>query len=255
MNTLAVVIPTRNMAQHLGRCIGSVCHGGADEIVVIDDASEDDTPVVVEHWQNQFPQVQYIRHAEKLADHNAAQRDVWLSLKSDQVVGIGADDYLYPGAITALKAHASSPVVFGDADATDEHGRFLCPHMSNFYGDRKAGEVCERLQGPSNLIESGCGSALRIDMARMLWCAGWEQLGPLMDSVGYAAVAALHGATYLKRKTVNIMVSSSSYGSRDSWTNEAILPHVRAAIGLMEYLGLDNETIKAIGRKRCYLDI
>lgn len=243
------------MAKMLSRALDSVCHGGADEIVVIDDASTDDTPVVIEHWQRQFPHVQYIRHAEKLADHNAAQRDVWMALKSDQVIAMGADDYLYPGAIKAMKQHAHMPVVFGDADAINEAGEYMYPHSSGFFGDRTAQEVRSRIQSPCNLIESGCGSALRRDMAVMLWQCGWERLGPFMDSVGYASVAALHGAAYMMRKTVAITVRQDSYGHPASWTNETILPYVEAAVMFMRYVGLDEDTVRALGRKRCYLNV
>lgn len=255
MSTLGVVIPTRNMARYLGRALGSACHGGADEIVVVDDASEDETAAVVEHWKNQFPHVQYVRHAEKASNHNAAQRDVWLSLKSDQVVGMGADDYLMPGAISAMKQHADAPVVFGDADTIDEAGTFLYPHASNFYGRRSPYEVRRRFQSPGDVIESGCGSALRADMVRWLWQMGWEQLGPLMDSVGYATVACLNGAAYVQAKTCAVMVSTSSYGHRSRWADDEILQWAAAAVGFMRYAGLDEDTVAGIARKRCYVEM
>lgn len=253
--TLAVVIPTRNMASMLARAIGSACHGGADEVVVVDDASEDDTPAVVEQCQREFPFVRYVRHAEKTADHNVAQRDVWLSLTSDQVVGMGADDYLHPGAIAALKAHSYAPVVFADADTIDEAGKFLYHHTSNFYGDRRPDEVRGRFTNPGDVIESGCGSALRMDMVRWLWGMGWERLGPLMDSVGYATVGCLHGATYLNCRTVAIMVSQSSYGHKSRWTDDQLLGYALAAVDFMRRAGLDEATIRGICRKRCYYEL
>lgn len=255
MSTLAVVIPTRNMAATLGRAIGSACHGGADEVVVVDDASEDNTPVVVEECQREFPLIRYVRHAQKASDHNAAQRDVWLSLTSDQVIGMGADDHLYPGAITALKEHTASPVVFGDADTIDESGKFLYHHLSEFYGDRSPHEVRSRFQSPGSVIESGCGSALRADMVRRLWDLGWEQLGPVMDSVGYATVACLHGASYLHRRTVAITVSQRSYGHQSQWTPGQLVAFADAAVRFMRDAGLDEPTVRAICRKRCYCEV
>jgi len=255
VSTLAVVIPTRNMAATLGRAIGSACHGGADEVVVVDDASEDDTPAVVEACQREFPVVRYVRHAEKTPDHNVAQRDVWLSLTSDQVVGMGADDYLLPGAITALKAHAYAPVVFADADTIDPAGTFMYHHTSDFYGDRRPEEVRARFQSPGNVIESGCGSALRMDMVRWLWDAGWDKLGPIMDSVGYATVACLFGATYLNCRTVAITVCETSYGHPSRWTPQQLMLLAESAVRLMRTAGLDEPTVRAICRKRCYCEI
>lgn len=251
--SLAVVIPTRNMAATLGQAVGSACHGGADEVVVVDDASDDDTTAVVEQWQHEFSCVRYIRHKGKAEDHNAAQRDAWLSLTSKQVVGMGADDYLLPGAIAALKQHSDAAVVFGDADTVDEEGRFMYPHASSFYGVRTALEVRQRIRSKSDLIESGCGSALRSDIVKWLWTHSWHEMGPLMDSVGYGTAAALFGAAYVQAKTVVIAVRKTSYGSPTMWREEDLQRYATIAIAFMRYVGLDEETVRALSAKRCYV--
>lgn len=243
------------MAATLGRALGSACLGGADEIVVVDDASTDNTYNVVELWQKSHPHVQYVRHPEKSRDHNSAQRDVWLSLKSQQVVGLAADDWLYPSAIESMRQQAHSPVVFCDADAFDEHGRFLHWHMSNFYGYRAADEVRGRVCGDANLIESGIGSSLRIDIVRWLWQMSWDQLGPLMDSVGYGTVACLFGATYIRAKGAGLTIRERSYGRNPDWTDDDYKAMGLRAVGWMEYAGLDRRTIQAMARKRCYIEI
>lgn len=251
MSTLAVVIPTRNMASTLGRALGSACHGGADEIVVVDDASEDDTAAVVERYQNEFPVVQYVRHPQKTEDHNVAQRDVWLGLKSDQVVGLAADDYLYPGAICAMKTRSHSPVVFCDADAVDEDGRYICAHYSHFYGDRTPEEIRERFRGDVSLLESGVGSALRMDMVRWLWHSGWASMGPMMDSIGYGAVACMFGASYLRIKGAAVTVRERSYGRNPDWTDDDFVRMGTTAVLWMQSVGLDFDTISGLARKRC----
>lgn len=255
MSTVAVVIPTWNMASTLGRALGSACVGGADEIVVVDDASTDDTYNVVEAWQKTYPHVEYVRHPEKSRDHNEAQRDVWLGLKSDHIIGLAADDWLYPAAIESIRRNAHSPVVFCDADAFDEKGRFLHWHMSEFWGYRSADEVRARVRGPANLIESGIGSSLRRDLVRWLWQMGWQTLGPLMDSVGYGTVACLFGATYVRAKGAGLTVRDRSYGRNPDWTEDDYRSMGMRAVGWMEYAGLDRETIRAMARKRCYLEV
>lgn len=255
MSTVAVVIPTYNMAATLGRALGSACVGGADEIVVVDDASTDGTYNVVEQWQKSHPRVQYVRHPEKSEDHNAAQRDVWLSLTSDHVIGLAADDWLYPAAIESIRRNAQAPVVFTDADAFDEQGRFIHWHMSEFYGYRAADEVRQRVCGPSNLIESGIGSSLRRDMVQWLWGISWHILGPLMDSVGYGTVACLFGAAYVQCKGAGLTVRERSYGRNPDWTEDDLRTMGMRAVGWMEYAGLDVRTIKAMARKRCYIEI
>lgn len=243
------------MANTLGRALGSACVGGADEIVVVDDASTDGTYNVVQQWQKSHPHVQYVRHPEKSKDHNSAQRNVWLSLRSDHVVGLAADDWLYPAAIEAIRRNAHAPVVFTDADAFDELGRFTHWHMSDFYGYRSADEVRARVRGPSNLIESGIGSSLRRDMVQWLWRMGWESLGPLMDSVGYGTVACLFGAAYVHAKGAGLTVRDRSYGRNPDWTEDDYRAMGMHAVAWMEYAGLDCETIKAMARKRCYVEV
>lgn len=44
---LSVVIPTHNRAPVLARCLDALEHEGADEVVVVDDASSDGTPAVL----------------------------------------------------------------------------------------------------------------------------------------------------------------------------------------------------------------
>jgi glycosyltransferase involved in cell wall biosynthesis len=255
VSTVAVVIPTWNMAKTLGRALGSACLGGADEVVVIDDASTDDTYNVVQTWQKSHPHVQYVRHPEKSTDHNAAQRHVWLSLKSDQIIGLAADDWLYPAAIEAIRRNAHAPVVFTDADAFDEIGRFIHWHISDFYGYRAADEIRARICGPANLIESGIGSSLRRDMVHWLWGMHWEMLGPLMDSVGYGTVASLFGAVYVQAKGAGLTVRQRSYGRNPDWTDNDYRTMGMRAVGWMEYAGLDRDTIRAMARKRCYVEV
>jgi len=255
VSTVAVVIPTWNMASTLGRALGSACVGGADEIVVVDDASTDATYSVVQQWQKSHPHVQYVRHPEKSKDHNAAQRDVWLSLTSNHVIGLAADDWLYPAAVEAVRRNAHAPVVFTDADAFDEFGRFTHWHMSEFYGYRSADEVRARVRGPSNLIESGIGSSLRRDMVHWLWRMSWESLGPLMDSVGYGTVACLFGAAYVHAKGAGLTVRERSYGRNPDWTDDDYRTMGMHAVAWMEYAGLDRETIKGMARKRCYVEV
>jgi len=255
VSTVAVVIPTWNMASTLDRALGSACVGGADEIVVVDDASTDGTYSVVEQWQTSHPHVQYVRHPEKSKDHNAAQREVWLSLKSDHFINLAADDWLYPSAVEAVRRNAHSPVVFTDADAFDEQGRFIYWHMSEFYGYRSADEVRCRVRGPANLIESGIGSSLRRDMVQWLWGMRWDSLGPLMDSIGYGTIACLFGATYVRCKGAGLTVRERSYGRNPDWTENHYFTMGMKAVAWMEYAGLDHETIRGMARKRCSLEV
>lgn len=249
MSTLTVIIPTRNMASTLGRAIESVL--AADEIIVVDDASEDDTEAVTKG----FPGVTYIRHPEKTRDHNAAQRDIWLGVKSNQIVGLAADDWLYPGAIEAMKSCADAPAVFTDMDVFDSSGKYLGGFYHHFYGRKTAAEVRQKLLAMSGAGETGFAGAIRSDIARWLWHAGWERLGPMMDSVGLTAVAAIFGAAYLGIKGGAFTVhASGSYGLNPHRTADEYYELGTTAVAWMLSVGLDATTVKAVAGKRCCLD-
>ncbi len=249
MSTLTVIIPTRNMASTLGRAIESVL--AADEIIVVDDASDDDTEAVAKG----FPGVAYIRHPEKTRDHNAAQRDIWLGVKSNQIVGLAADDWLYPGAIEAMKSCADAPAVFTDNDMFDDDGRYIGGFFHHFYGRKSAKEVRNRMITHFGSGETGFACAIRADMSNWLWHAGWDRLGPMMDSVGLAAVAAIFGATYMSVKGGAFTIRrAGSYGRNPKWTADDLYEMGSTAVSWMFSVGLDATTVKAIAGKRCCMN-
>ena len=75
---VSVVIPTRNRAERLPRALDSIFAQrglGAQfdvEVVVVDDASSDATPSVVQR----YPQVRYIRLAERRGDEGATNEGI-----------------------------------------------------------------------------------------------------------------------------------------------------------------------------------
>lgn len=248
MSTLTVIIPTRNMASTLGRAIESA--KDADEIIVIDDASEDDTESVV----RSFDGVKYIRHAEKSIDHNSAQREYWTGVKTEQIVGLAADDWLYPGAIEALKSCSSAPVVFSEIDFFSDSGSYLGSFFHHFYGNKTHHDVRKKFAIGGAMIESGFASAVRADISRWLWNAGWDRLGPMMDSVGLSAAACLFGATYLNVKGGAFTLHNvGSYGMNQNRTAEDYYQLGCTAVSWMFSVGLDSKTIKQIAHARCCL--
>ena len=243
------------MASTLGRALESVCTSGADEVIVVDDASEDGTKDVVDGYAKRHDFVRYIRHPEKAADHNAAQRDIWMGVKSDQIVGLAADDWLYPGAIEGMKSCADSPAVFTDMDIFHEDGSYLYSMFHNFYGRKSPAEIRLRMATYYGAGETGFACAVRTDMAKWLWNAGWERLGPMMDTIGLAAVATLFGASYLSvQGGAFTMPPNGSYGLNLSRTAEEYYALGTTAVAWLFSVGVDSRTIRAIAGSRCCLN-
>ena len=99
MTGVDVVVPCYNYARYLDWCVGTLL-SQADvdvRVLIIDDASEDDTPSVGERLASADPRVEFRRH-EKNAGHIATFNEGLLGWASAPYsLLISADDGLAPG--------------------------------------------------------------------------------------------------------------------------------------------------------------
>lgn len=255
MPSVGVIIPTRNMADTLWVAVGSACRCGADRIIVIDDASTDATPLVVEHWMGRFPQIEYIRHEQKLPDHNAAQREVYAAIGTDHIIGLAADDYLMPWCIDEIRSNADAAVVFTSVDVLYDGVLFCRTDSAGIEGRATPEAVCDRFKSDANATESGIGSSLRNDVAQWLWSLDWHVLGPCMDSVGYGTAACLHGAHYVRRRSAALSLRERSYGRNPEWGEDFYIDIAKKSMAFMLRAGLDVRTAAAISKKRCMVEV
>ena len=254
MSTLAVIIPVRNMATTLRRAVASAAEGGADSVVIVDDASDDGTAEVASLCAEEWSCVSVVTHPEKTADHNVAQEPVWRGIKCDQIVGLSADDFLYPGAVWSLKLAAGSPVAFADYDVFDADGKYFYSQHSHFYGRKTAAEIRRRFSSIDYCTETGFCTAIRRDIAMWLWSSGWQALGPMMDGVGLMTAAALFGAAYIPMKCGSFTLRDGSYGCNSSREGSWYFDRGMEAVEWIRSCGLDGQTTKAIVKLRCFLN-
>lgn len=123
--TSSVIICTYNYARFLGRCLGSVVKQTQlpDEIVVVDDGSDDETEEVV----RRFPTVTYIRQNR---GGKAAAFNHGFNVSTGGVVcHLDADDYWMPTKLeSTLRAFASEPsaaAVMHQVIYVDQDGKAL----------------------------------------------------------------------------------------------------------------------------------
>ena len=56
MKILTIAIPSYNSMDYMRNCIESLLPGGEDvEILIVDDGSKDDTPVIADEYQEKYP--------------------------------------------------------------------------------------------------------------------------------------------------------------------------------------------------------
>jgi Glycosyl transferase family 2 len=126
MRTVDVVIPCYNYARYLRECVQSVLPQSAVtvRVLVIDDASPDDTAQVGQALAASDSRVEFRRHAVNkghIATYNEGIE--WAS--ADYMLILSADDYLLPGALSRavrlMDAHPEVGFVFGKAIEIDDH--------------------------------------------------------------------------------------------------------------------------------------
>jgi GT2 family glycosyltransferase len=109
MSEITVVIPTRNRSAYLAEAIASVQaqRGAAAEIVVVDDASTDDTPSVIARAGSGVRTLRLDEHRERSAARNAGLALV----EAPFVLFLDDDDRLADNALAALRAPLDDPSV------------------------------------------------------------------------------------------------------------------------------------------------
>ena len=249
---LACIIPVRNMASTVGHAIDSAFAAGCDEVVVVDDYSTDDTPMVLASYGNR---IIVWRWPQKPSDWVAAQRVVWDATKADHYTWLGADDWLMPCFGDVVRKHAAAAVVFTDYVVVSPKSETLWTISQDVEKPTHLTpeEMRARVQSPRNATETGSGSSLRSDVARWLWASGFDAMGPHADSVGYTTAACLFGCTLLPFVGAAFTHTATSYSrpadkTPDQWIAEGLV-----CKAWMESVGLDEPTTRAIAHKRCHL--
>ena len=120
-STVDVVIPCYNYARYLRGCVNSVLSQSDVNVrvLVIDDASTDDTPIVGKELAASHSAVQFRRH-EQNKGHIATYNEGLLEWSTgDYVVLLSADDMLAPGslsrAVQIMETDRSIGLVYGRA--------------------------------------------------------------------------------------------------------------------------------------------
>lgn len=121
---VSVVVPCYNYARYLPQAVASALdQPGLDvEVIVVDDASRDDSALVATRLAATHPEVSVVRHRTN-AGHIATYNDGLARTTGDYVVLLSADDVLTPGSLTRsvalMEALPSVGLVYGYARSFD----------------------------------------------------------------------------------------------------------------------------------------
>jgi glycosyltransferase involved in cell wall biosynthesis len=105
MSSIDVIVPCYNYGRYLDQCVDSVLQDQnlTTRVLIIDDASSDNTPKVASGLADQDSRVTYWRHQTNkghIATYNEGIE--WAS--ADYMLVLSADDYVLPGALSKAAA-------------------------------------------------------------------------------------------------------------------------------------------------------
>lgn len=159
---LSICIPTYNAGLFLSAAVGSVMRQGLTdfEIVIVDNASEDDTEALVRELRN--PHIRYFRNPRNLGPHMSSAR-CQAEARGEFIKPLCADDVLLDGVLRKqmdiLRKHPEVVLVGCDMFVTDSelkidrvwrfyHGQCSGHRMKNacFTG------ITNLIGGPSNIM-------------------------------------------------------------------------------------------------------
>lgn len=108
MPQVSIVIPAYNVGPYLQRCLDSVCNQTLHdiEIIVVDDASTDDTPEILQKAARQDHRIVALRHDENKGLHLARKTGV-LAATGAYTLMLDGDDELDPNMCEQLVARFS----------------------------------------------------------------------------------------------------------------------------------------------------
>jgi glycosyltransferase involved in cell wall biosynthesis len=130
-STLSVIIPNYNHGRYIGRAIEALLSQThvPDEIIIVDDASTDDSLIVIQDLAAKSPRIAVIVQPANMGT-NAALREGLERAKGRYILLAGADDWTLPGfcelGLRMLTAHPEVGLFCGDTVLVDgETGRTI----------------------------------------------------------------------------------------------------------------------------------
>ncbi len=247
---VSVYIPNRNHAATLPAAIYSAASQMPVEVAVIDDASTDESVAVADAAAMTYDCVWVQHNATKSACWEQAAANVFPTFGGTHIIGLSADDELYPGVIQSTMRWPQAAVVFHSyyvrKPGREPHGAVPVSSVLEVYSPAFARE---RLCSDALPVETGIGSAIRWNW--LLWLCEMEywRMGPWADAVGYAAVAAMGGCVYVPQAGAVFTEDDAGYGvTRRNGPDAA--RYMVECWAFLKRAGVPQDVAAAICRKR-----
>ncbi len=240
--TLSAVMPNYNHGRYLAEAVAGIATQSRppDELIVLDDASTDDSVRVIEPLVDRFPFMRLIR-LERNGGVLAAIERLLAEARGDYVFFAAADDVRMPGfferAMAMAQQYPQAGLVCGGVSLIDEADRHL-----GYFGVRRWNEPLyadprrfleEYLlsEVPSHSLSSA--SIYRRDA--LLEVGGYRpELGSWADSFAVRAIGLKRGICYVPMEAVRVRMLARSFSHQTATQPRRLLDIIARAERLMQ---------------------
>ncbi|MDE3077049.1 MAG: glycosyltransferase family 2 protein [Chloroflexota bacterium] len=128
--SLSVIVPNYNHARFLRDSLGSICDQSrpADEIIVVDDASTDDSVAIITEFAARYPNIRLIRNQLNIGAIGAVNLGI-SQATATHIHGAAADDRHLPTFIersmAALERYPQAGLCVSEPSLLDEQGEHV----------------------------------------------------------------------------------------------------------------------------------
>ncbi|HWB49842.1 MAG TPA: glycosyltransferase [Stellaceae bacterium] len=208
--TVSVVLPNYNHARFIGAALQALAAQTrpADEIIVIDDASTDDSLAVIARFAAALPQLRLLRNERNLGVNHTLNRG-FNAARGSHLLSSAADDWIEPQFVARMAAAAaaypqakvftSSFVQYFEADQRRVHhqadsdlGPWYAADRAAYFGPSDFARLLDRgfvwLPVNASLIERDALLAIGGFDPRLRWHADWFAVYTLAFRHGFAVV-------------------------------------------------------------------
>jgi glycosyltransferase involved in cell wall biosynthesis len=254
-----VVVPCYNYAHYLTECVESVL-GQADvdvRVLILDDASPDNTPDVGSALASRDQRVTYRRH-ESNRGHIATYNEGIEWATGDLFLLLSADDYLLPGALgptsRLMQANANVGFTFANALIAEPDGR---RHRVDPISDRDVphsgvlrGAAFIRLSGATNIVPTPT-AVVRTELQKRV--GGYRQELPHSgDMEMWLRLAGLGDVGFINE--VHAVYRRHAANMSLQYVDASVLPDLRQRQAALEMLFSDGpELLRRDRRLQDYL--
>ncbi len=206
--TLSVWMPNYNHSAYIGRAIEAIASQSVlpDELVIVDDASTDESKNIIEGYRHKYPWIRVIYNATNAGVLSIMQQAV-TTCRSDYLFLTAADDYIlsdfFAEAMRAAAEYPTAGIVFGQMRVEDESGKKLYVGKASNYthsGFLSPIQYLERYMKKESPNHSLSAATIYRTKALQEVDGFREELGPWTDTFTMQAISLRFGAYYIAQE-------------------------------------------------------